>query len=60
MATNDADAFSERARAAGVATVTLGTIGGLRLRIADQIDLSVGDIIRRRGGALVEALALDA
>jgi hypothetical protein len=60
MATNDAGSFVDRARAAGVEVVTLGTIGGARLRIGGQVDLSVEQIVHRREGALVEALALDA
>ena len=57
MTTDDVEAFSVRAQAAGVALARLGTIGGSRLRIAGAIDLSVDDIAERRRDALEDALA---
>jgi phosphoribosylformylglycinamidine synthase len=58
ITTSDAVAFAERARAAGVDWVRLGTVGGSRLRIAGAIELSVGDIAARRRDALGDALTL--
>ena len=58
ITTSDVVAFAERARAAGVDCVRLGTVGGSRLRIGGAIDLSVSDIAVRRRDALGDALAL--
>ena len=56
MATSDVAAFSARAAGAGVPVVTLGTVGGSRLRIGSAIDLPVSDISSRRSDALEDAL----
>ncbi len=57
MATSDLAAFSARASRAGVAVVALGSVGGDRLRIGSEIDLSVTDISSRRTDALEDALS---
>jgi phosphoribosylformylglycinamidine synthase len=56
VATNDVDAFTRRAEAAGVPVTPLGTCGGDTLVIGSMIDLSVEEIVTRRDGALVDAL----
>lgn len=56
MATNDVAAFTKRASSVGVPVITLGTVGGERLRIGSSVDLSVADIATRRSDALEDAL----
>jgi phosphoribosylformylglycinamidine synthase len=56
MATNDVEAFQARARAAGVSTTKLGTVGGESLRVGSMIDLPVARIASRRRDALEDAL----
>jgi hypothetical protein len=57
MATNDVAAFTARAEVAGVPVARLGVVGGAALRIGSMIDVSVGDVASRRGGALEASLA---
>jgi phosphoribosylformylglycinamidine synthase len=57
VATRDIEAFSSRARAAGVPIFELGVVTGNRLVIGSSIDLSVTEIAARRSGALEDALA---
>ena len=57
MATSDVEAFSDRARIAGVPIFELGVATGNRLIIGSMIDLSVTEIAARRRGALEGALA---
>ena len=57
VATRDAEAFSDRAHAAGVPVFELGVATGARLVIGSSIDLSVAEITSRRHGALEDALA---
>ncbi len=57
VATRDAEAFSDRAHAAGVPVFELGVVTGARLVIGSSIDLSVAEITSRRHGALEDALA---
>jgi phosphoribosylformylglycinamidine synthase subunit PurL len=57
VATHDIEAFSSRARVAGVPIFELGVVTGNRLVIGSMIDLSVAEIAARRSGALEDALA---
>ncbi len=56
VATNDAEALSARAEAAGVSAQIIGSVGGDRLTIGTFIDLSVEEVATRREGALTDAL----
>ncbi|MGH3733049.1 MAG: phosphoribosylformylglycinamidine synthase subunit PurL [Acidimicrobiales bacterium] len=56
MATDNPASFNLRASATGVPVVVLGVVGGDRLTIGIEIDLSVETIVSRREGALVGAL----
>jgi phosphoribosylformylglycinamidine synthase len=56
MATSDVEAFTRRAKAAGVSMAVLGTCGGDDLVIGSMINLSVEEIASRREGALVDAI----
>jgi phosphoribosylformylglycinamidine synthase len=57
MGTNDLDAFTARANAAGVPVVHLGVVGGHDLRIGSMVNASVADVGSRRRGALEESLS---
>jgi phosphoribosylformylglycinamidine synthase II len=57
VATNDLDALLARAERAGIATVTLGVVGGTRLVIEGGIDLAVEQVVARRRDALPDALS---
>ena len=54
VATSDASSFE--ARAGSVPVIRLGTVGGPRLVLGEWIDVSVEDVVARRGGALEAAL----
>jgi phosphoribosylformylglycinamidine synthase II len=56
VATNDVNAFTNRATAAGVPVALLGTCGGGALVVGSTINLSVDEIVARREGALIDAL----
>jgi len=56
MTTNNLERFIARAVRAGVAVEEIGRVGGATLRIGTTVELGVDEIVRRRRGALEEAL----
>ncbi len=58
VATANAEVFVARAIDAGVPVTILGHVGGNTIRLGGLIELSLGDVVARRRGALEEALEL--